>query len=180
MFIPFDEERDWLAYAFVIVGSGLAGQFLAEKLSKTGRVLLLEAGGRGDPLALGAGYYEIESSGLPMPALGTRLSSFGGSSNHWTGQSHPFSPTIFRDRPGIAGWPIAYEDYAYHLPEAQAWLGLTPFCLPEVLSSPGSGLIGNEQDLRVIRLQTSDPLPLLGDAETERRYAGYEDIDVLL
>jgi choline dehydrogenase-like flavoprotein len=109
MFIQFADEREWLTYAFVIVGSGFAGQFLAERLSKTGRVLLLEAGGREDPLALGAGYYEIESSGLHMPVLGTRLSSFGGSSNHWTGQSHPFSPTVFKDRTGIAGWPIAYE-----------------------------------------------------------------------
>ena len=180
MFIQFADEREWLAYAFVIVGSGFAGQFLAERLSKTGRVLLLEAGGSEDPLALGAGYYEIESSGLNMPMLGTRLSSFGGSSNHWTGQSHPFSPTIFKDRPGIAGWPIAYEDYAYHLPEAQAWLGLQPFQDPEAPSGIGSGLIGNDEDLRIIRLQTSDPVPLLGDAETERRYAGYDDIDVLL
>jgi len=52
MFIDISGERDWSEYAFVIVGSGFAGQFLAEKLAKSARVLLLEAGGREDPLAL--------------------------------------------------------------------------------------------------------------------------------
>jgi GMC oxidoreductase len=180
MFSDLGHERDWSQYAFVIVGSGFAGQFLAEKLSKQGRVLLLEAGGRDDPLALGEGYYEIESSGIKTPALGTRLSSFGGTSNHWTGQSHPFSPTIFKDRPGIAGWPIFYEDYAVHLPEAQAWLGLPPFYPPGVTSSLERGLFANHPDLQVLQFQTPKPLPLLGDAVTQKRYSNYEDIDVLI
>ena len=179
MFVDFSGERDWSQYAFVIVGSGFAGQFLAEKLAKSARVLLLEAGGREDPLALGEGYYEIESSGIEVPRLGSRLSSFGGTSNHWTGQSHPFSRIIFKDRVVMDGWPIHYEDYGIHLPEAQAWLGLPKSWPSEATISLGGGLFEDHEDLREIRLLTSNPVPFLGAAEIQRRYAEHESIDVL-
>jgi choline dehydrogenase-like flavoprotein len=180
MFIEFSEPRDWSQYSTVIVGSGFAGQFLAEKLSKSGRVLLLEAGGRNDPLALGNGYYEIASTGIEYPTLGSRLSAFGGSSNHWTGQTHPLSPAIFSDRPGIPGWPIRYEDYAFHLPEALTWLGLPPQPASAAASSLAQGLFKDHQDLRVLQFQTPNPPPLLGNADTQRRYAKSKEIDVLI
>jgi choline dehydrogenase-like flavoprotein len=180
MFVEFSDEREWSQYSTVIVGSGFAGQFLAEKLSNTGRVLLLEAGGLHDPLALGNGHYEIESTGIELPALGSRLSAFGGTANHWTGQTHPFSPAIFADRPGIPGWPIRYEDYAIHLPEALAWLGLPMLHPSGASSSLARGLFRDHKDLGVLQFRTPKPLPLLGDRETQQRYAGYENIDVLV
>jgi len=79
----------------------------------------------------------------------------------------------------MAGWPIHYEDYAIHLPEAQAWLGLPTSWPSETTVSLGSGLFEDHEDLREIRLLTSNPVPLLGSAEVQRRYAEHETIDVL-
>ena len=84
MFVAFDAQRDWANYDFVIIGAGVAGLFLAEKFAPAGRVLVIEAGGK-DPGGLGEGYYDIDSTGRPYGALGKRLSSFGGTSNHWGG-----------------------------------------------------------------------------------------------
>src|SRR5438105_8159177 len=126
MFVAFDAQRDWADYDFVIIGAGVAGLFLAEKFASAGRVLVIEAGGK-EPGGVGEGYYDIDSTGRPYGALGKRLSSFGGTSNHWGGHSHPLSPAIFGNRPGYPGWPITYADYALHLSEAQGWVHLGDF-----------------------------------------------------
>src|SRR5688572_18835257 len=124
MFIGPGSQPPRRDYRYVIVGAGFAGLFLAEKLAALGPVLVIEAGPLEQPMAMGEGYYEVQTSALRYPPLGSRLSSFGGTSNHWTGQGRPFSPEIFRSRPelGIPGWPIRHQDYAVHIAEAAAWL----------------------------------------------------------
>src|SRR5687767_10940958 len=169
-------------YSFTVVGAGFAGLFLAQKLAALGRVLVVEAGTLDEPLALGKGYYEIEASGLPTPSLGTRLSSFGGTSNHWTGQSRPFSPAIFSNRPylGIAGWPIDYRDFASHLKEAQAWLNLPQSYDVLGPSSLERGVLAAHRGLTADLFFTAHPLPKLGDTATRDLFLAHPAIDFML
>ena len=180
MFVAFDPGLDWAAYDYVIIGAGPAGLFLAEKFSANGRVLILEAGGQDLATAPGKGWYELDVTGRGYASIGRRLSVFGGTSNHWGGHSHPLSPLTFDNRPGFPGWPIAYADYALHLPEAQSWLNLGPF-EPE----PGNtgierDLLGHAQNLTALHFQFSNPLRHFGDAPTQQRYATIPGIDIVL
>jgi choline dehydrogenase-like flavoprotein len=179
MFVAFDAQHDWANYDFVVIGAGVAGLFLAEKFAPAGRVLVIEAGGK-DPGGLGEGYYDIDSTGRPYGALGKRLSSFGGTSNHWGGHSHPLSPAIFGNRPGYPGWPITYADYALHLSEAQSWVHLGAF-----EKAPGSteierDLLNRAENLTALHFQFSNPILRLGDAATQQRYAARPGIDIVL
>ena len=182
MIVDPADTKDWQEYSFVIVGSGFAGLFLAEKLAEHSKVLVIEAGSLDDPLSLGRGYYEIESSGHASPRLGMRLSAFGGTSNHWTGQSRPFSPTIFKNRPflGIAGWPIDYRDFAHYLPEVLAWLNLpASFDQPDSSSLEG-GLFADARGLATDRFFRARPLPKFGDPQTRQRFLEHPAIDVMV
>ena len=104
-----------------IIGAGAAGITTALQLSDAGlRVLLIESGGfelDGDTQSL----YDGTISGLDYFDLaGTRLRFFGGTTNHWSGQSCRLEPIDFRVRPWVAGsgWPVAYDDYLSWLPKA--------------------------------------------------------------
>jgi hypothetical protein len=181
MFIGPGSGQPSRDYRHVIVGAGFAGLFLAEKLAACGPVLVIEAGPLDNPLAMGEGYYEIATSALSYPPLGSRLSSFGGTSNHWTGQGRPFSPEIFRNRPelGIAGWPIDYADYEAHLPEALEWLNYKqPFDRARPISQE-RGLLAGIAGVAADRFQRSEPLLRLGDPAMRSRFAAHPDIDVL-
>lgn len=181
MIVDLSEQRDWAQYAYTIVGSGFAGQMLAEGLCKHGGVLVIEAGPLDNPLSLGAGYYEIDSTGLPTPSLGIRLSAFGGTSNHWTGQSRPFSPRIFenRDELGVAGWPIPYSEYAAYLPAAQAFLRLPPsYDLPD-RPSLESGLLAGMRGLTTYRFFRPNPVQNLGSPAERERFLALAGIDVM-
>ena len=180
MFVAFDSGLDWGNYDYVIIGAGVAGLMLADKLAPSGKVLVIEAGGRDVAQAQGEGYYDIEVTGRAYSTLGRRLSVFGGTSNHWGGHSHPLSPMVFNNRPGFPGWPIAYADYELHLPEAEAWLNLAPF-----QKAPGStgverDLLGHAQNLTALHFQFSNPIRRLGDAPTQERFAAVPGIDIVL
>src|SRR5688500_1327345 len=112
----------------VVVGSGFAGQAVVGRLAARGfRVLLLEQGSPRDPMDPGGDDYRLDVTGLPYAALGARLASFGGTSNHWHGDSHPLSPRVFEPRGGAPGWPIPYRDFAAYLPEAANFLRIKSF-----------------------------------------------------
>ena len=175
MFVSFDPARDWSGYDYVIIGAGVAGLFLAEKFAAHGRVLILEAGGNDVGNADGDGYYNLDVTGRGYASLGQRLTVFGGTSNHWGGHSHPLSEAIFDNRKGFPGWPITYQDYALHLPEAMAWLSLGPF-----EKHPGStgierDLIAHAQNLKALHFQFSNTIRRFGDQATQQHYAAASD-----
>ena len=180
MFVAFDPGLDWAAYDFVIIGAGPAGLLLADKFASQGRVLVLEAGGRDLSKATGEGYYDLEGTGRPYGTIGERLSVFGCTSNHWGGHSHPLSPQIFENRPGFPGWPIAYADYALHLPEAQKWLNLGAFDPNPPTTGVERDLLGHAQNLAALHFQFSNPIRRFGDDATQQRYANAFGIDIVL
>jgi|GEM_PF-395336 len=179
MFVAFDPDLDWGSYDYTIIGAGIAGLLLAEKFSKRGRVLVIEAGGRDLSQAQGEGYYDLDVTGRGYASLGQRLSVFGGTSNHWGGHSHPLSPLIFSNRPGFPGWPISYADFALHLKEAQDWLNLGPFDR-EPTTGVERDLLGHAQNLGALHFQFSNPILRLGDDATQARYASLPGVDVVL
>ncbi|MDG2304585.1 MAG: GMC family oxidoreductase [Candidatus Binatia bacterium] len=111
-----------------IVGGGAAGITLARSLVGTGRrVLLLESGGEtGDSRT--QRLYDTEIVGTPYPIAGSRLRFFGGTTNHWSGQSRALDVIDFEERgwvPG-SGWPISFGDLEPWLAEAHEICGLGP------------------------------------------------------
>jgi choline dehydrogenase-like flavoprotein len=121
------EDGSTLRADVLIVGAGAAGLSVAQRLAG-GRVqvLLIESGG----LELDFDTQELcqgELAGVPYEPLDfVRLRFFGGTTNHWGGQSHPLEPADFEARPGVpqSGWPIGHADLLPWLTDAQAVCGI--------------------------------------------------------
>jgi choline dehydrogenase-like flavoprotein len=179
VFIEFESKRDWSLYDVVIVGSGRIGLFLAERLARGARVLVIEAGAKTSRSEFGKGFYELESTGLYTEPLGTRLTRFGGTSHQWGAMSRALSSTVFENRNAIAaGWPISYHEFARYLSEAREWMGLIHIddCTPS--TSAVSGLLQDHAGLAQARFDFPKPRPDLVESWI-RRFAAMSDIDVL-
>ena len=73
-----------------------------------------------DGANLGLPYYSLISS---------RLRMFGGTTNHWAGESRPLDPSDFEARPWIAksGWPLTRSELDPFYRRAQEICKLGPF-----------------------------------------------------
>lgn len=178
MFLKWPAQLDMAGYRCVVVGAGLAGLHLAGELSRAGRVLVIEAGGTADPLDAGAGIYRLVSTARDYPELATRLSAFGGTSNHWGGNCHPLAPDTFADRAGFGRWPITAADLEPYLAAAGTFLNLRPFGEGPP-SSIVSGVMAGHAELEVRRFQYFRPALRLGDPAHVARYAADPGIDIL-
>lgn len=128
-----------------IIGAGIAGIAIARELNAAKlTVTLIESGGfvpedsvqelyRGEVVNR---YPRIGNSYL----FQGRLRYFGGSSNHWGGQSRPFEEHDFEQKDWIpdSGWPITKSDLRPYYQRAEQYLGLNPF-----LDGPYSSLKRN-------------------------------------
>jgi choline dehydrogenase-like flavoprotein len=96
-----------------IIGAGIAGLTLAQKLTQLGHeVLLLEAGGH-TPAASG----DVVQQGDPHPGTTEpSIRAFGGTSLTWGGQLLPL--------PEDADWPISSAELAPFITEAEQLLGV--------------------------------------------------------
>lgn len=110
-----------------IVGAGAAGLTLARHFAGTqAKVVLLESGGLQSDNATQS-LNQGENTGLNyLPLESTRLRYFGGTTNHWAGQSARLDPGDLADRPWVdfSGWPISYDELATYYPEAENILEL--------------------------------------------------------
>jgi choline dehydrogenase-like flavoprotein len=106
-------SRTKVAADVCIVGAGPAGIALARGLAPHSlRVVVLESGGL-QPDGATQELYAGRSTGLPYyPLASCRLRYFGGTSNHWAGESRPFDDVDFEAREGIphSGWPFRKRD----------------------------------------------------------------------
>ncbi len=119
--------RSWapLRAEVCVVGSGMGGATVAQKLAAGGRdVLLVEAGGV-DERAGGAAVM-AEHAGRPFGLPRTRAIELGGTSNLWHGICAPFGHEDFEPRPwlGTAGWPIRRAEMERYYDEAAVLLGV--------------------------------------------------------
>lgn len=110
---------------FLIIGAGAVGIFLAVRLARLGRrVLLLESGHflqDDDRQALN----QIEESAKQQGnSIWNRKRVLGGTTTAWGGQSLPFSPLDFEPREwvGPVRWPIRYADLEPHYAQANAFM----------------------------------------------------------
>ncbi len=111
-----------------IVGGGAAGITLARSFVGTRwRVLLLESGGPSFDARTHA-LYDTPVIGTDYPIEASRLRYFGGTTNHWAGQSRPLDPIDFEERTWIphSGWPIGHGDLEPWLDDAHTVCGLGP------------------------------------------------------
>lgn len=146
-----------------IIGSGPAGCYLAGKLAAAdANVLILERGALDEPDD-GGGDYALDVTGLAYKELGDRLTGFGGTSNHWAGQSRPIAPEVFAGRDDIPGWPIAWNDFAHYLPEAAAWLNLGDVFAETDADAAQRGFLRGSRRLAADTFKLSVPIMRLGD-----------------
>lgn len=163
----------------VIVGSGPAGMILAEKLKEVGSVLVIERGGVEDQADIGDDSYELDVTGLRYPDYGSRLATFGGTSNHWGGQSHPMDKVTFETSLGGHGWPIEYAEFARYLPEALKFLNLGEYPDAEGFA-PISPFYEHSEHLARHEFQVSYPIVRIGDDKSIKKYVGDKGILLLL
>src|ERR1700756_5010593 len=119
-----------------VIGTGPAGVTVAWELYKAGRSVVLIEGSRfyeqyadswPDKVLLYNGEAEglfktNEQDFLILPFVDhqdtawERERTYGGTGSHWGGQSRPFDPIDFKERPGLPdepgfpGWPITKDD----------------------------------------------------------------------
>lgn len=121
------EDGATLRADVLIVGAGAAGLSMAQRLAgRRVQVLLIESGGLELDLDT-QGLYEGETAGVGYEPLDiVRLRFFGGTTNHWGGQSHPLEPADFAERAWVpnSGWPIRHADLLPWLPDAQTVCGI--------------------------------------------------------
>lgn len=110
-----------------IIGAGAAGITIAREFrSLKISVALLESGGLNFDQStqdLNVG----ENVGIPYFSLvNTRLRYFGGTTNHWAGQSIPLDPEDFQQRSWVpdSGWPISFNEFSPFLKSAEEICGV--------------------------------------------------------
>lgn len=122
--IPTDRQ---LEADICIVGAGAAGICIAREFVGTGvKVIVLESGGLGFDTNTQV-LFDGPSDGLTyFPLISTRLRFFGGTTNHWGGNCHPFSSASFTGRPWIdqSSWPISPSEIAPYYTQAEELLKL--------------------------------------------------------
>jgi choline dehydrogenase-like flavoprotein len=108
-----------------ILGAGAAGITLALRLAERGVASVLIESGVDDYDDRTQQLYQGESPGY-WDLTTTRLRQFGGTTNHFNGQSRPLERSDFGDaawRPGTS-WPIGYDELTRRLPDAVELLAL--------------------------------------------------------
>jgi choline dehydrogenase-like flavoprotein len=116
-----------LSSDLVIVGAGIAGISIADRLRSSGLSICLIEGGGLSPEIRTQRMYRGESVGRPYFRLDScRFRQFGGSCNHWGGACWPLSPIDLERRDWLpwSGWAAEYADLERYYADAAKVLEL--------------------------------------------------------
>jgi len=118
-----------LQAAVCIVGGGAAGITIARELADTDHDVILLESGTFEFTEATQNLYRGTMSGIPNNLVGGRLRFFGGTTNHWAGQSRPMDAVDFEKRSWVAnsGWPFGRSELDPYYPKAQKMCDLGPF-----------------------------------------------------
>jgi choline dehydrogenase-like flavoprotein len=131
---PTDRQAD-----VVVVGGGIAGLIVAERLSRSHRVLVLESGPlKGDSKVDSLNLVEQAGDPYRAPSLG-RSRGLGGTSSIWGGALLPFQEMDFDARPDLnrPAWPVGYSALAPYLPEVERLFQLAAGPYDSIVGSLG-------------------------------------------
>lgn len=138
MHLSLSEQLSQLTADVCIVGAGAAGITLARSLTAPGRrIILLEGGG----LSYDSVHQEQNSGAISIHGsagllhkfedylLTSRLSYFGGSTNHWSNYCRPLDPIDFAQRSWVpdSGWPLTHSELIPYYEKAYPICGVPPF-----------------------------------------------------
>jgi choline dehydrogenase-like flavoprotein len=123
-------ERDQnVSVDYCVIGAGIAGLALAQRLASNGRrIIVLESGPRSDdgrPHPLNV----VEICGRDYAgAIAGRARALGGTSSRWGGALIPFLPGDLAARYDIgkAAWPVSFSEVAPLLGDVEAMFGVEP------------------------------------------------------
>jgi choline dehydrogenase-like flavoprotein len=113
-----------------IIGAGVSGHSLAQRLTATGiGVALLEAGGRAIEKRSQSVYDARMARRSHSGTLEGRFRLLGGSSTRWGGQLLPYTAEILQPPPSLSsyGWPLTIDDLTPFYLEAQRLLAADDF-----------------------------------------------------
>jgi choline dehydrogenase-like flavoprotein len=167
------EDGQTLRFGLCIIGAGAAGIAIARELIGTKIDIILLEGGGFDFEEEVQDLYVGQSIGVHYEPLDTvRLRYFGGSTNHWGGQSFNLDPLDFDERAWVpfSSWPISHSEFARYLPRAQQLcrLGAAPLSWEYWSTRPGVPQFPLDQ----ARFETAvhrfpEPIPRLGEVYRE-------------
>jgi choline dehydrogenase-like flavoprotein len=117
--VPHDVS---LSADVAIIGAGIAGLVLADRLRKAGkRVVVLESGSR-EQVTPEHPLNEVENLGRPYRgAIASRFRCLGGTSTRWGGALIPFVASDLDARPrlNLPSWPVPYEAITPYVQEVE-------------------------------------------------------------
>ena len=121
-----EEQSESIRSQVCIIGAGVAGHSLAQRLTKAGiGVALLEAGGRSLE-ERSQRIYDARMARLTHDGTHEgRFRVLGGTSTRWGGQLLPYTAEILQPPPSLSpyGWPLAIDEVAPFYPDAEHLLG---------------------------------------------------------
>jgi UDP-galactopyranose mutase len=125
-------EKEKLRTQVCIIGAGVAGIFLANKLSENGiQVTILESGGKSARGPEIEDHFCEQLGNKYHGAINGRSFGLGGTSALWGGQMLPLSESDISARPsvGIDCWPIEYREIEPYFSSVRKELGLDGYSI---------------------------------------------------